>query len=81
MRIISRHILVPAFLMLATANVVAQGNQVDLLIQNARIIDGTGSPWFRSDVAINDGRIVDVGVDLNIEASQTIDAKPWATGN
>ena len=74
MRTISRQILVPVFLTFAAANVVAQGNQVDLLIQNARIIDGTGSPWFRSDVAINDGRIVDVGVDLNIEASQTIDA-------
>ena len=74
MRTISRQILVPAFLTLAAANVFAQGGQVDLLIQNARIIDGTGSPWFRSDVAINDGRIVDVGVDLNIEASQTIDA-------
>ena len=38
MRIISRHILVPAFLTLAAANVFAQGGQVDLLIQNARII-------------------------------------------
>ena len=81
MHIFSRRILALSILTLAAANVVAQGNQVDLLIQNARIIDGTGSPWFRSDVAINDGRIVDVGVDLNIEASQTIDAKPWATGN
>ncbi|VUX55908.1 D-aminoacylase domain protein [uncultured Woeseiaceae bacterium] len=72
--IFSRRILALSILTLAAANVVAQGNQVDLLIQNARIIDGTGSPWFRSDVAINDGRIVDVGVDLNIDASQTIDA-------
>ena len=74
MHIFSRRILALSILTLAAANVVAQGNQVDLLIQNARIIDGTGSPWFRSDVAINDGRIVDVGVDLNIEASRTIDA-------
>ena len=74
MHIFSRRILALSILTLAAANVVAQGNQVDLLIQNARIIDGTGSPWFRSDVAINDGRIVDVGVDLNIDASQTIDA-------
>ena len=74
MHIFSRRILALSILTLAALNVVAQGNQVDLLIQNARIIDGTGSPWFRSDVAINDGRIVDVGVDLNIEASQTIDA-------
>ena len=74
MRIISRQILVPVFLTLAAANVFAQSGQVDLLIQNARVIDGTGSPWFRSDVAINNGRIVDIGVDLNIDANQTIDA-------
>jgi len=72
--IFSGPILALSILTLAAANVVAQGNQVDLLIQNARIIDGTGSPWFRSDVAINDGRIVDVGVDLKFDASQTIDA-------
>ena len=74
MCIISRQILVPVFLTLAAANVFAQGDQVDLLIQNARVVDGTGSPWFRSDVAINNGRIVDIGVDLNIDATQTIDA-------
>ena len=74
MRIISRQILVPVFLTLAAANVFAQSGQVDLLIQNARVIDGTGSPWFRSDVAISNGHIVDIGVDLNIDANQTIDA-------
>ena len=74
MRIISRQLTALLILTLAAATVFAQGNQVDLLIQNARVVDGTGSPWFRSDVAINDGRIVDIGVDLNIDASQTIDA-------
>jgi len=74
MHTISRRILVPAFLTFAFANVFAQGNQVDLLIQNARVVDGTGSPWFRSDVAISNGRIVDIGADLDIDASQTIDA-------
>ena len=24
----------------------------DLVLRNARIVDGTGSPWFRGDVAI-----------------------------
>jgi len=73
-RIISRQLAALFILTLAAATVFAQGNQVDLLIQNARVVDGTGSPWFRSDVAINDGRIVDIGVDLNVDASQTIDA-------
>lgn len=49
--------------------------EVDLLIQNARVVDGTGSPWFVSDVAIDDGRIVAVGKSLDVVADQTIDAR------
>jgi N-acyl-D-amino-acid deacylase len=48
---------------------------VDILIQNARVVDGTGSPWFISDVAIEDGRIVAVGKSLDVDAIQTIDAR------
>ena len=33
----------------------------DLVITNARIVDGTGNPWFRGSIAIKDGRIVKVG--------------------
>lgn len=29
----------------------------DVLIRNARVIDGSGNAWFRADVAIKDGRI------------------------
>jgi N-acyl-D-amino-acid deacylase len=61
-------------LLLAAASGHAQSNQVDLLIQNARIVDGTGSPWFRSDVAITDGRIVAVGAALEVTARETLDA-------
>jgi N-acyl-D-amino-acid deacylase len=33
----------------------------DFLIKNAKILDGTGSPWFRGDIAVKDGRIAGVG--------------------
>ena len=54
------------------------GTQVltyDLVITNARIVDGTGNPWFRSDVAIKDGRIVRIGRIAPESGKQTIDAK------
>ncbi|MDX1406437.1 MAG: D-aminoacylase [Woeseiaceae bacterium] len=53
---------------------IAQDGDVDLLIRNARVVDGTGSPWFRSDVVVDDGRIVRMGVNLKVSARQTIDA-------
>ena len=47
---------------------------VDLLIRNARVVDGTGSPWFVSDVAVDDGQILAVGPNLDVEANEVIDA-------
>jgi N-acyl-D-amino-acid deacylase len=53
----------------------AQGPAYDLVITNARIVDGAGNPWFRADVAIKNGRIVRVGRVAPGAAAQTIDAK------
>ena len=32
-----------------------------VLIRNGRVVDGTGSPWFRGDVAFGSGKITQVG--------------------
>ena len=45
----------------------------DLLIQNGRIIDGSGMPAFRGDVAVTNGKIVAVG-KLRAAAARTINA-------
>ena len=33
----------------------------DIVIHSGRVIDGTGNPWFYGDIAVKDGRIVQVG--------------------
>ena len=45
----------------------------DLLIKNGLVIDGTGAPGRRADVAVAGGRIVEVG-KFDGAARQTIDA-------
>lgn len=47
----------------------------DLVITNARIVDGSGNPWFRADVGIRDGRIAQVGRIHPAAGTKTIDAK------
>jgi N-acyl-D-amino-acid deacylase len=45
----------------------------DLLIRNGRIVDGSGTPSFRGDVGIKDGKIAEIG-KLSGAAKRTIDA-------
>ena len=33
----------------------------DLVIRGGRVLDGAGNPWVRADVAVKDGRVVQVG--------------------
>ncbi len=46
----------------------------DLLVRNARVIDGTGNPWFRADVAVKGGRIAGIGKFPSATAERVIDA-------
>ena len=51
-----------------------QASPYDLLIQNARVLDGSGNPWFTADVAVKDGRIAAIGELENTAAARTLDA-------
>lgn len=52
-----------------------RGDRYDVLIVNGRIVDGTGSPWYRGDLAIRGDRIAAIGHLAGAAAAETIDAK------
>ena len=66
--------LLPLFLLfslLATAQ-----EPFDILIKNGKIIDGSGNNWYYSDLAIKNGKIVQIARDIKAgTASKVIDAK------
>ena len=62
----------------ACASVPARGpgaTRYDVLITNARIVDGTGNPWYRGSVATIGDRIAYVGPSIpGLDARRIIDA-------
>ena len=52
----------------------AAAAEFDLVIRNGRIVDGTGNPWFRGDLAVKSGRIAAVGRFEGEAADREIDA-------
>ncbi len=47
----------------------------DLKIVGGRIVDGTGRPAYEGDIAIKDGKIVEVGASISGDATRTLDAR------
>ncbi|MEQ8313668.1 MAG: D-aminoacylase [Gammaproteobacteria bacterium] len=66
--------LVSFLVLLATSGGLFAQDRYDIIIRNGHVIDGTGTPWYEADVAINDDRIVRVGDLSDATAAQTIDA-------
>ncbi|QDT10172.1 serine hydrolase [Planctomycetes bacterium K23_9] len=53
---------------------VHAADQLDVVIRNGRIVDGSGAPWYVADIGINDGLIVQIGRIADKEGKQVIDA-------
>ena len=47
---------------------------LDIVIRSGRIVDGTGSPWYRGDIGIRGDKIVDIGPIEAGRATTVIDA-------
>ena len=53
-------------------------DRFELIIEKGRVIDGTGNPWFRADVAIRGGKIAAIGDLSKADAARRIDASGLA---
>ena len=51
-----------------------QAAAYDLVIKNARIVDGSGNPWYRADIGIKNGRIARIGRIVVADRGKAIDA-------
>ena len=49
--------------------------QYDLLLRHARIVDGTGAPWMRGDIAIKGDSIARIAASIDEPALRVIDVK------
>jgi N-acyl-D-aspartate/D-glutamate deacylase len=61
--------------MLSTTVDGAESEPYDIVFRDAKVVDGTGSPWFRGDVALRGGKIAALGKLTNTHAKRDIDAR------
>jgi len=47
----------------------------DVIIKNGRVVDGTGNPWFKTDVGIKGGKIQKIGIIDATEGETVISAE------
>src|SRR5688572_12342643 len=66
-----RRILV--LVLLAPSFLGAQPPAYDLILRGGRIIDGTGSPWFRADLGIRGDTIARIAPSIEATATRLID--------
>ena len=44
---------------------------IDLIIKNGKIIDGTGEPPYTSDIAVDNGKIIQIGDSSSLNSKKT----------
>ena len=66
---------VARFISLIVLVALARAADYDLVVRNARVVDGTGNPWFVADVGVRAGRIAAIGDLARASSDRVIDAR------
>src|SRR4026207_2571728 len=62
-------------LLAAPESASAQTDAIDLLIKNARIVDGTGAPAYQGDIAVRGDTILRIAPRIDGAATKVVDAR------
>jgi len=71
---VRRAFLTLALILFAIPSGFGQSGPFDVVISGAHVIDGSGNPWYLSDVGIRDGLIVEIGNLSQRASTRVIDA-------
>jgi dihydroorotase/N-acyl-D-amino-acid deacylase len=74
MNSIGRVALAIALAVAASGRAAAQTPRYEVVVRNGRIVDGTGSPWYRADVAIRGDTIAAIAPTIDAAGARVIDA-------
>jgi dihydroorotase/N-acyl-D-amino-acid deacylase len=66
---------VTLLVLLAALVCAAQSPRYDLLLRNGRVVDGSGNPWYRADIAIRGDTIARIAFKIDEPAARVIDLK------
>jgi N-acyl-D-amino-acid deacylase len=61
--------------MLCSAPAYAADASYDIVLKNARVVDGTGSPWYRADIAVRGDSIALIAPSIAAPAKRVVDVK------
>lgn len=68
-------LMLPVCLLLLSVTLPqAQPPAYDLVIRNGRIVDGTGAPWYRGDLALRGDTIVRIAASIDAGGARVVDA-------
>jgi dihydroorotase/N-acyl-D-amino-acid deacylase len=71
-------LILSASALIVVSSLRTQAPNYDLLLRGGRIVDGTGSPWYRGDIAIAGDTIVRIAPSISEAAARVIELKGLA---